>query len=86
MTSPIPYKTTLRTAVYAVGRIGGPLASSVDSYESEDKHITLAREEGETPNGNPIGGRWVLRVDGEFIDFDQFRYDIGQRHNLILEG
>lgn len=36
-----------------------------------------------TPNGNPMGGRWVLRdVNGVFIDFDQYRHDLMERHGL----
>ena len=36
-----------------------------------------------TPNGNPIGGRWVLRdVNGIFIDFDQYSHDLMERNDL----
>jgi hypothetical protein len=46
--------------------------------------MTLRREEGLSPNGNPLNNCWVLRVDGEFIDFDQYRFDLAARRNLIL--
>ena len=51
----------------------------------DDSVVTLMREEGETPNGNQFAGRWVLRIDGEYIDHDQYRYDLAAAHNLILE-
>ena len=48
--------------------------------------LELKREEGKTPNGNPMNNRWVLRVNGELIDFDRYRSDIAERHNLRLQG
>jgi len=56
-----------------------------ERYEGPDG-ITMQREyEGVTPNGNPFGGRWVLRRDGEYVDVDQYRYDLAPRHGLELE-
>ena len=47
----------------------------------------LEREFGETPNGNPLGGKWVLRDTlGRFIDCDKYRGDISARNNLNLVG
>ena len=38
---------------------------------------TMQREYGKTPNGNQMGGRWVLRdKHGEMITYNQYRYDI----------
>ena len=53
-------------------------------YECQNGRI-LQREQGTTPQGNPIGGRWVLRAkDGTWMDCDQYRYDLAQRNALIL--
>lgn len=55
-----------------------------DRYEA-DNGFVLAREYGKTPNGNPMGGRWVLRDDKRnMVDFDQYSNDIAERHNLRL--
>lgn len=57
---------------------------SLDQYISESGY-TLAREQGLTPNGNCMNGKWVLRSpSGEMLDFDRFRNDIAERHNLTL--
>lgn len=43
--------------------------------------LTAKREYGETPNGNPIAGRWVVRdSDGKFIDVDKYRNDLQSRY------
>ena len=53
-------------------------------YASED-HWTMTREYGETPNGNPINGRWVLRDHrGWWVDFDKYSNDLAERNNLKL--
>jgi hypothetical protein len=44
----------------------------------------LNREYGKTPNGNDLNGKWVLRLDGKFIDFDKYRNDLIERHNIKL--
>ena len=48
--------------------------------------LSMQREEsGLTPQGNPVGGRWVLRSgDGDWIDHDQDRADLAQRHGLTV--
>ena len=43
---------------------------------------TIMREYGKTPNGNDLNGRWVLRVDGVLVDFDQYRNDLIERNEL----
>jgi hypothetical protein len=46
---------------------------------------TLRREYGKTPNGNDLNGSWVLRNPcGGFIDFDQYRNDLIERHKLTI--
>ena len=60
-----------------------------EHYEGQvdDSAVTMMRERtGESPNGNPFNGRWVLRVDGEYIDHDQYRSDLAERYNIYLEG
>lgn len=48
---------------------------------------TIRREfAGETENGNPFGGRWVLRdAGGKFVDVDQYRHDLFARRNFHLK-
>jgi hypothetical protein len=50
--------------------------------------MAMQREEtGSTPQGNPTGGRWVLRAgDGSWIDCDQYRADLAERHGLTLNS
>jgi hypothetical protein len=43
---------------------------------------SMRREKGKTPNGNELNNRWVLRHNGNFIDFDQYRNDLAERHNM----
>jgi hypothetical protein len=46
---------------------------------------TMAREYGKTPNGNNVGGKWVLRdMNGTFIDSDQYRHDLAERNDIEL--
>ena len=55
-----------------------------DEYRSGIGHV-MRREQGTTPNGNPIGGRWVLRApDGAWIDVDQYRHDLAPRHGFRI--
>lgn len=45
--------------------------------------LTVRRERGDTPSGNPVSGRWVLRdAHGTWIDFDQYRHDLFERNEL----
>lgn len=49
-----------------------------------DGQYRMQREFGLTPNGNSIGGRWVLRGPaGEWIDCDQSRHDLLERHGIV---
>lgn len=45
---------------------------------------TVQREYGQTPHGNPMNGRWVLRRDGEMIDFDKYFNDLTERNDLKI--
>lgn len=47
--------------------------------------LTMQREYGLTPNGNPAG-RWVLRKEGEFVDFDRYRNDLAERNDITIAG
>lgn len=43
----------------------------------------MQREYGLTPNGNHLGGKWVLRgPEGQFIDFDKYRSDLMERNGF----
>lgn len=45
--------------------------------------FTARREDGLTPNGNPIGQRWVLRdTSGAWVDVNQYRHDLFEHHGL----
>ena len=58
---------------------------SADTLYTCPEGYRMQREEGCTPGGNPINGRWVLRdPSGQWIDFDQYRNDLAERHNLEL--
>ena len=53
-------------------------------YKSSYGH-TVKREWGQTPNGNHVHGRWVLRgPKQEWIDFDQYRHDLLERNNMKI--
>ena len=77
--------------------VAGPLDGPVGPHArkmrqtSEDNYIgdgdgdyRMQREYGLTPNGNSIGGRWVLRGPAEdWIDCDQYRHDLLARHGFV---
>lgn len=45
--------------------------------------FSARREDGLTPNGNPISQRWVLRDPaGAWVDFNRYRHDLFAHHNL----
>ena len=52
-------------------------------YESSDGTFSASIEAGTTPNGNPVGGRWVLRnAAGTWVDVDQYRNNLFERNGL----
>lgn len=51
-------------------------------YTSDCGYTMRREKKGTTPNGNPIGNRWVLRKEGEFVDFDQYRNDLAERNEM----
>lgn len=54
-------------------------------YRAKDASLSMKREYGETPNGNSMSGRWVLRDKaGIMLDFDQYSNDLAERHSLRL--
>jgi len=53
-----------------------------DVYQATNG-FSARREDGMTPNGNPIGGRWVLRdASGTCVDFHQYRHDLFEHNGL----
>jgi len=62
------------------------MASVSDTeWRAPDGEYVMRRENGLTPNGNPLNGRWVLRdAGGAFLDFDRYSNDLAERHNLRL--
>lgn len=62
-----------------------PEIKNEDMYLFEDGRVMRRRMDGKTPNGNPFAGRWVLSApDGSYIDHDQYRHDLAERHSLRL--
>lgn len=60
-------------------------ADEEDGYYLSEGAGTVKREYGLTPNGNAICGNWVYRNEaGVFIDFDQYRHDLFERHNIRM--
>ena len=58
---------------------------SVNDTCYEGKLFVMKRENGYTPNGNKLDGRWVLRNrKGEWIDFDKYRNELAERNGLQL--
>lgn len=54
-------------------------------YRASDGSLSMKREFGETPCGNPMSGRWVIRDHrGAMVDFDQYANDLAERHHLKL--
>lgn len=75
-----PFEPTVRPCAQAAAR--KIRQTDEDNYVSDDDH-RMQREYGLTPNGNSIGGRWVLRgPDAEWIDCDQYRHDLLARHSF----
>lgn len=61
-------------------------SAATNAYLSETG-MKLSREHGLTPNGNPLGGQWVLRdKDGTMVAFDQYRNDLAERNQVNLVG
>lgn len=56
-----------------------------NTYVSPCKRWTMARENGLTPAGNHVNGRWVLRRDGEWVDFDKYRSDLAERNRFKFD-
>lgn len=54
------------------------------SYVSEDGRWSMKRENGLTPHGNPLNGKWVLRNNGQFVDFDRYRSDLAGRNGFEI--
>lgn len=51
-------------------------------YVSESG-FTARCEDGLTPNGNPVGRRWVLRdASGVWVDVNQYRLDLFEQNGL----
>lgn len=52
---------------------------------AQDASVSMKREYGQTPNGNAVSGRWVLRnAAGVMLDFGQYSNDLAERHALKL--
>jgi len=52
--------------------------------EIKESGFTIQREYGKTQNGNDIAGKWVLRFNGMFVDFDRYRDDLAQRNAVTI--
>lgn len=91
MKEEIPVTESIRSAQPQVA-IAAMAADDVNTIVEVDFEVyrsagglTARREYGLTPNGNPVGGRFVLRdADGKWIDFDQYRHDLFEHNGLKL--
>lgn len=56
-------------------------------YTRNDVQFVIAREYGQSPEGNPLMGAWVIRnyFTGDYIDHDRHRTDLAERHAIKLE-
>lgn len=53
-----------------------------DSYRSKSG-FTAQREDGLTPDGHPVGQRWVLRdASGTWVDVHQYRHDLFEQNGF----
>ena len=58
---------------------------SDSEFLAADGRLSMKREFGVTPHGNPMAGRWVVRDStGTMMDFDQYANDLAERHGLKL--
>jgi hypothetical protein len=57
-------------------------------YTRNDVQFVIAREYGQSPEGNPLMGSWVIRnfFTGDYIDHDRHRTDLAERHAIKLES
>ncbi|MYM92657.1 hypothetical protein [Duganella vulcania] len=54
-------------------------------FRAQDGTVSMKREYGSTPHGNPMAGRWVLRDAADvMLDFDRYANDLAERHALKL--
>lgn len=60
--------------------------TNLKAYVSKDGTVKMQRENGNTPNGNPLDDCWVLRENGEFIDFNQFRTVLAEQFGFVVVG
>jgi len=57
-------------------QVNEDLYHSLNGYQAQIEY-------GFTPNGDSIGGRWVLRdEDSNWIDVDQYRHDLFERNGF----
>ncbi len=56
------------------------------AYRSPNGFVMQRERDTKTPNGRPMGGKWVLRnPKGELLDFDVSRNSLAERHCMSLE-
>lgn len=56
--------------------------TSEDNYVQFDGPYTMQREYGFAPDGTPIKGRWVLRKEGEWIDYSTYSNALADRYGF----
>ena len=61
------------------------LREAADETYVSDDGSTMRREYGLTPNGNSIGGFWVLRgPKGGWIGVNRYRYDLAEQNGFDI--
>lgn len=65
-------------------RPGRVLRQTAEDNFVSDEGYRMQREYGLTPNGNRIGGHWVLRdPNNAWIDVNQYSHDLLARHGFV---
>ena len=52
-------------------------------YISDEGETIQRKTDGMTPNRNEFWGQWAYyNVDGELVDWNQYRHDLFERNNI----
>ena len=71
--------------IVLVKDVTGPMWCGEHGYKSKEGY-SMKREYGDSPNGNPIGGNWVLRDPTDmFMGWGQYRLDLAAEFYFEIE-
>lgn len=60
------------------------LSSDIAWYATKDNIFTMNREYGISPDGTQLSGEWVLRKEGEWVDFHTYRTSLAEKHGFKI--